>query len=59
MDKVKITQIKSVIDRSEKQKKTVRALGLNGISQSVVHEVTPQIKGMIDKVSHLLKVEKV
>lgn len=58
MDKVKITQIKSVIDRPERQKVTVRALGLNRINQSVEHTVTPQIQGMINKVLHLVKVEK-
>jgi len=59
MDKVKITQIKSVIDRSERQKVTVRALGLKKINASVEHTVTPQIQGMINKVHHLIKVEKI
>jgi large subunit ribosomal protein L30 len=58
MDKVKITQIKSVIDRPERQKVTVRALGLTKINASVEHTVTPQIQGMINKVNHLIKVEK-
>jgi large subunit ribosomal protein L30 len=58
MDKVKITQIKSVIDRPERQKVTVRALGLTRINASVEHTVTPQIQGMINKVNHLIKVEK-
>jgi len=57
MAKVKITQIKSVIDRSKKQKDTVKALGLRKMHQSVEHEATPQILGMINKVAHLLKVE--
>ncbi|MCC7029072.1 MAG: 50S ribosomal protein L30 [Chitinophagaceae bacterium] len=57
MSKVKVTQIKSSIDRPERQKATLRALGLNKISQSVEHEATPQILGMIKKVGHLVKTE--
>lgn len=57
MSKVKITQVKSSIDRPERQKATLRALGLNKISQSVEHEATPQIMGMIKKVEHLVKTE--
>lgn len=58
MSKVKITQVKSAIDRSKKQKDTLIALGLKGISKSVEKEVTPQIQGMINKVSHLVTVEQ-
>jgi large subunit ribosomal protein L30 len=58
MEKVKITQVKSVIDRAERQKLTVRALGLTKFGSSVEHSVTPQIQGMINKVNHLIKVEK-
>ncbi len=58
MGKVKITQVKSTIDRSKRQKATIEALGLRKINHSVVHEVTPQIQGMIDKVSHLVEVEQ-
>lgn len=54
MAKVKITQIKSTIERSERQKRTIKALGLGKINKSVVVENTPQIKGMIEKVSHLV-----
>ncbi|NRA50372.1 MAG: 50S ribosomal protein L30 [Phaeodactylibacter sp.] len=57
MSKIKITQVKSVIDRSKKQKATMLALGLKRIRQSVVVEETPQIKGMVNKVSHLITVE--
>ena len=57
MSKIKITQVKSVIDRSKKQKATMQALGLKKIRQSVVVEETPQIKGMVSKVSHLITVE--
>ncbi|WP_282784272.1 50S ribosomal protein L30 [Phaeodactylibacter xiamenensis] len=57
MSKIKITQVKSVIDRSKKQKATMQALGLRKIRQSVVVEETAQIKGMVNKVSHLITVE--
>ena len=59
MSKVKITQVKSIIDRSKRQKDTMKALGLRRINHSVVHEVNPQIQGMINKISHLIKVEQV
>ena len=58
MAKVKITQVKSVIDRSKKQKATIKALGLRKINQTVEREATPQIMGMVAKVSHLVKVEE-
>jgi large subunit ribosomal protein L30 len=58
MDKfIKITQTKSVIDRIEKQKKTIEALGLGRPNYSVVKKDTPQIRGMIEKVKHLVRVE--
>jgi large subunit ribosomal protein L30 len=56
MAKVKITQVKSIIDRSQKQKDTIKALGLRKINHSVEHEATPQILGMIAKVQHLVEV---
>lgn len=59
MGQVKITQIKSVIDRSKRQKETMYALGLRKMNASVVKEVSPQIQGMINKVQHLIKVEEV
>lgn len=59
MAKVKITQVKSTIDRPKRQKDTIKALGLRRINQSVTHEATPQIMGMVNRVSHLVKVEKV
>lgn len=58
MSKVIIKQVKSSIDRSKKQKDTLLALGLRGINKSVEKEVTPQIQGMINKVSHLVTVEQ-
>jgi len=58
MKKVRITQIKSVIDRPKDQKATMIALGLRKINQSSEQVVTPQVAGMINKVKHLLKVEE-
>lgn len=59
MAKIKITQIKSVIDRSERQKRTMQALGLTKINKSVEVEATPAIIGMVRKVNHLVAVESV
>ena len=58
MAKVKITQVKSLIDRAQRQKDTVKALGLKKMNDMVTVEVTPQIQGMINKVAHLVKVEE-
>lgn len=59
MAKIKITQVKSIIDRSERQKKTIAALGLKKMNASVEVEATPQILGMVTKVNHLVKVEEI
>lgn len=59
MAKIKITQVKSVIDRTERQKKTMIALGLKKMNASVEVEATPAIQGMVEKVHHLVKVEEV
>ena len=59
MAKIKITQVKSVIDRPERQKKTMAALGLRKLNATVEVEATPQIQGMVEKVHHLVKVEEV
>ena len=59
MAKIRVTQIKSVIDRTERQKKTVEALGLRKINHSVEVEATPAIIGMIRKVNHLVAVENI
>lgn len=59
MKKIKVTLIRSVINRKEDQKRTVKALGLGKISSSRVHDDTPVIRGMINKVSHLVKAEDV
>lgn len=58
MAKVKITQVKSVIDRPKKQKATILALGLKRMHQTVERENTPVIMGMVNAVSHLVKVEE-
>ncbi len=58
MAKIKITQVKSGIDRSERQKQTLIALGLKKLHASKEVEATPQILGMVNKVSHLVKVEE-
>ena len=57
MDKIKITQVKSPINRTKKQKLTLLALGLRKIGMTVEHDRTPHILGMIKKVSHLIPVE--
>ncbi|HEU5364258.1 MAG TPA: 50S ribosomal protein L30 [Hanamia sp.] len=58
MKKIKVTQVKSGIDRSERQKLTLKALGLNKLNASKEVEATPQILGMVNKVNHLVKVEE-
>lgn len=59
MAKIRITQIKSVIDRNERQKKTIVALGLKKINHSVEVEATPAIIGMVRAVNHLVAVEAI
>ncbi len=58
MAKIKITQVRSKIGSTERQKKTLTAMGLKKINASVEVEATPQILGMVTKMSHLVKVEK-
>ena len=58
MKKLKITQVKSVIDRPERQKRTMQALGLRKMNATVEVIGTPQILGMVTKVNHLIKVEE-
>jgi large subunit ribosomal protein L30 len=58
MKKIKITQVKSAIDRPERQKLTLKALGLNKMNSSKEVEATDQILGMVRKVDHLVKVEE-
>lgn len=59
MGKLKITQIRSTIDRKEPQKRTITALGLGKIRRTVVHNDTPQIRGMVNAVKHLVTVEEI
>jgi large subunit ribosomal protein L30 len=58
MSQLKVTQIRSVIDRPKDQKSTIRRLGLHRIRDSVVKEDRPEIRGMIAKVKHLVEVEE-
>ncbi|MCE1167413.1 MAG: 50S ribosomal protein L30 [Sphingobacteriia bacterium] len=58
MKQIKITQIRSRIGRPERQKLTLDALGLRKMHQTVIHDATPQILGMVDAVKHLLRVEE-
>lgn len=57
MSKVKITLLKSPIDKPKRQKATLKALGFNKVNQTVVHNDTPQIQGMVRVVAHLVKLE--
>jgi large subunit ribosomal protein L30 len=57
--KLRVTQVRSVIDRPKDQKQTVRRLGLHRINDSVVKDDRPEIRGMIAKVGHLVRVEEV
>ena len=58
MAKIKVTQTRSSINRTKKQKLTLAALGLRRLGMTVEHEDTPNILGMIKKVSHLISIEK-
>ena len=59
MGKIKVKQIGSVIDRPKNQKLTIEALGLGRPNWERVHNDTPQIRGMINKVKHLVTVEEI
>ena len=59
MSPLKVTQVRSVIGSLENHKRTVRALGLKRIRDERVHADTPQIRGMIQRVRHLVRVEEV
>jgi large subunit ribosomal protein L30 len=58
MARVRITLVKSPIGRLPKHRETVRRLGLTKLQQTVEHELTPQIRGMIDSVGFMLDVEE-
>jgi len=57
MAKIKVKKVKSAINRTQNQKRTLEALGLRKMGQVVEHEDTPNILGMIKKVNHLVSVE--
>jgi large subunit ribosomal protein L30 len=57
--KLKVTQVKSLIRQKEIHRKTIASLGLRKIGSSRVHNDTPVIRGMINKVVHLVKVEEI
>lgn len=59
MAKIKITQIKSKIGSTKRQKATLEALGIKKMNHSAEHEATPQIMGMVEKVRHLVKTEEI
>lgn len=58
MAKIKVTLVKSTIGSEKSQKATVQALGLRKMNQTVEHDATPNIIGMVRKVQHLVKVEE-
>jgi large subunit ribosomal protein L30 len=58
MAKLKVTQVRSALSRGAKQQGTMRALGLRRLGQTVVHEDRPEIRGMVNAVSHLVEVEE-
>jgi large subunit ribosomal protein L30 len=59
MTKIRITQIKSNIGSTKRQKNTLLALGIKKMNNPVEHEATPQILGMVEKLHHLVKVEEI
>mgnify|MGYP001819325652 CR=1 FL=1 len=59
MGKIKVTQVRSAIGRTVRQKRTLEALGIRKLHQVVEHEATPQVLGMVAKVKHLVEVEEV
>ncbi|NNC69951.1 MAG: 50S ribosomal protein L30 [Flavobacteriaceae bacterium] len=58
MKKIKVTQVRSKINRPQDQKRTLIALGLRKLNQTVEHDATPTIVGMVNKVKHLVSVEE-
>ncbi len=57
-DKIKVKKVKSAINRTQRQKRTLEALGLKKIGQVIEHDATPSVLGMVNKVSHLVSVEE-
>lgn len=58
MAKLRVTQVRSALDRGARQRGTMRALGIHRIGHTVLHEDRPEIRGMIRAVEHLVKVEE-
>ncbi|MFO7934199.1 MAG: 50S ribosomal protein L30 [Bacteroidales bacterium] len=58
MGKIKVTQVRSGIKHTARQKRTLEALGIKKMHQTIEVEATPQVLGMVEKVSHLVEVEK-
>ncbi len=59
MSRLKVTQVRSALDRGARQRGTIRALGIKRMGQTVIHEDKPEIRGMIRTVQHLVKVEEI
>ena len=59
MEQIKITQVRSTINRPKQQKATIKALKLGKINRSVIVKATPQIMGMVNKISHLVTTETI
>jgi|TARA_R110000787_G_scaffold192886_1_gene304366 large subunit ribosomal protein L30 len=59
MTRIKVTQVRSQIGRLQNQKRTLEALGLRKMNQTVEHEATPSIVGMVNKIKHLVSVEEI
>jgi len=58
MGKIKVTKVKSAINRTKNQKRILEALGLKRIGQTIEHDASPSVLGMVNKVSHLVSVEE-
>ena len=58
MAQIKVKQVKSSIKRLQKQKRILESLGLRGIGKEVIHDASPSILGMVEKVKHLISVTK-
>jgi large subunit ribosomal protein L30 len=59
MAKIKVTQVRSAVDRGARQRGTIRALGFRRVGQTVVHEDRPEIRGMVRAVRHLVEIEEI
>lgn len=59
MSKLKITQVKGLVNTNQNQRRVMQSLGLRKIHQSVEHQANPAIRGQIRKVSHLVQVEEI